>query len=110
MPPVVCAEEQYLALRGFGKDRIGDAGLHKAHTRFSRKQWDKKIQRQAAIDEIVIRKRAELREEYRQKVAGGELRPPTRIERLQAIAAGHPDNEAVQAARRILADIERSEG
>lgn len=106
MLPVVCTEEQYLARHGVGRDRIGDAGLHKTHTRFSKKQWDKKLQHQSEIDTEVIKKRDALREQYRQKVAAGELRPPTRIERLQSIAAGHPDNEAVQAARRILASME----
>lgn len=105
MPPVVCTEEQYLARHGVGRDRIGDAGLHKAHTRISRKQWDKKVQHQGEIDQQVISIRDKLREEYRQKEATGELRPPTRIERLQSIAAGHSDNEAVQAARRILASM-----
>jgi len=47
-------------------------------------------------------RREELRKEYADKVAKGEIRPPTRIEKLVDIANGHPDLESTQAARRIL--------
>jgi hypothetical protein len=54
-----------------------------------------------------IREARELLEaDYNQKVAAGELRPPTRLERMKATAAGHPDNPSVQAARRIVAKLE----
>ena len=43
-----------------------------------------------------------MRQEYEAAVEAGDVRPPTRIERLKATANGHPDNASVQAARRIL--------
>lgn len=46
--------------------------------------------------------REALRKEYDLRVSRGEIRPPTRIEELQRIARGHPDNPSVQAARRLL--------
>jgi len=45
-------------------------------------------------------KRDILRQEYVQAVSAGEIRMPTRIEKLQRTAQG--DSEAAQAARRIL--------
>mgnify|MGYP001597294386 CR=1 FL=1 len=51
---------------------------------------------------IIIR-RDELRLEYEDLVACGDIRPPTRREHLERIADGCPEREDVQAARRILA-------
>lgn len=42
-----------------------------------------------------------LKEEYRRLVEAGELRDKTIIEKTLTRAQGHPDNESVQAARRI---------
>jgi len=53
-------------------------------------QWDK------------LKIRDALSNEYDRLVAAGEIRPPTRKERLERTAAGHPDRADVQAARRIL--------
>ena len=39
--------------------------------------------------------------EYSEKLARGEVREPTREEALIRKANGHPDNESVQAARRL---------
>lgn len=41
-------------------------------------------------------------EAYTKALENGEIREPTRIERLRATAKGHPDNASVQAARNIL--------
>jgi len=43
--------------------------------------------------------------EYDALVAAGLIVPPDRISRLRRAAAGHPDNEATQAARRVLAKM-----
>jgi hypothetical protein len=42
------------------------------------------------------------RQAYAAAVASGEIQPPTEHDRLEATAAGHPDNPSVQAARRLL--------
>lgn len=46
-------------------------------------------------------KRTAAKEEYRRLVEAGELRDKTIIEKTLTRAQGHPDNESVQAARRI---------
>lgn len=48
-------------------------------------------------------KRDETVAAYREAIAKGEIREPTRIEKLRAAAAGHEDNAATHAARRLLA-------
>ena len=48
---------------------------------------------------------AEGRAVYRELLAAGRVRPPTRTERLIARANGHEDNDATQAARRLLAKM-----
>lgn len=54
-----------------------------------------------AIDEYHQR-RNEAISEYNAKVESGEYVPKTTFERTLKIAQGHPDNEATQAARRML--------
>lgn len=56
-------------------------------------------------NEQVTQKYAEVEEGravYRQMLAEGKVRPPTRIERLITKANGHEDNAATQAARGLL--------
>ena len=60
------------------------------------------IKNQLKKDQKLAEKRESLRQEYREKVECGEIRPPSRIERLKQTARGHDDNESVQAARKIL--------
>jgi hypothetical protein len=61
------------------------------------------VDRQAHEDHALICRRAELRKEFRALVALGEMREPTALEQRIATANGHPDLEATQAARRLLA-------
>jgi hypothetical protein len=98
----VLTEEEYLAQQGYGRGAIGEAGLHRSSNNISRKVWQKKVDAQFDKDAEVVKKRAELRQEYQDKVAAGEIRAPSRFEELIKKANGHPDNEAVQAARRLL--------
>lgn len=93
--------ETYLAMHGASRQGIGDAALHKNRTR-SDSVWSEAVERQAVKDRELCAKREKLRMEYAEKVAVGEIRPPTRIETLQQIAAGHPDNAATIAARKLL--------
>ena len=69
----------------------------------SDKTWSNIVDTQAQKDWELIERRRLLRLEYQQKVANGELRPPTRTEQLIQIAKGDESLESVQAARRLLA-------
>jgi hypothetical protein len=99
--PIVMDEETYLSVNGAGRGKIGDAGLHRSSERKSEKTHRRQVDEQAQRDHEVIARRGELREEYRAKVAAGEIRPPSAKEEVIAKANGHPDNAATQAARRI---------
>ncbi len=98
----VATEEEYLARKGFVFMGSDDPGLHRSSNRIS----DKKRKRQAAVQAKKTaefnEQRAKLRREYRDKLARGEIRSPSREETLRRIAEGHSDNESVRAARRLL--------
>jgi hypothetical protein len=95
-------EETYLSINGASRQNIGDSAFHKNKGNNSDKTWSKMIDTQSEKDRKLIAKREELRKEYWQKVENGELREPTRNERLIATAKGNPDNECTIAARRLL--------
>jgi len=95
-------EEVYLSINGSSRQDIGDSALHKNKGNNSNKIWSKMIQKQSEKDTALCNKREELRKEYWLKVKHGELRPPTRNERLIATANGDPNNQSVIAARNIL--------
>lgn len=94
--------ETYLSIKGASRQDIGDCAFHKNKGSHSDKSWSKMLDAQSEKDRRLINKRAELREEYWQKVENGELRPLTRNEKLIATANGNPDNECVITARRLL--------
>ena len=95
-------EETYLTINGASRQDIGDSALHKNRGNNSDKTWTKIINRQRDKDINLCIRREKLRKEYQAKVERGELRPPTRTEKLIEIARGHIDNESVRAARRLL--------
>ena len=92
--------ETFLAVNGASMPQ--NAALHRSSNKISRKVWSKMVDHQAAEARAVCDKRQELRKEYQRLVDKGEMRPPTRKERLMETASGHPDNESVQAARRLV--------
>ena len=94
--------ETYASTHGASRQDCGECGLHKANTRLSQKQWNKMVKAQLARDGQWFKKRDTIRQEYKTKIQSGELREPTHYESLVQTAQGHPDNESVQAARRIL--------
>lgn len=98
----IITEEQYLSQNGACRQDIGDSALHKNRGSMSDKTWASIVDAQADKDWALIERRRALREEYWQKVDNGELRPPTRTERLMEIAKGDPALESVQAAKRLL--------
>lgn len=98
----VITEEDYLAINGASRQDFGDSALHKNKGNNSDKQWSKLVDAQAEKDRKLMEKRQELREEFQEKVENGELREPTRLERLVSTANGPYDTEARQAARAVL--------
>lgn len=98
----VIEEEEYLAIHGASRQGFGDSALHKNRGGASDKTWTKIIDAQAKKDRELMDLREKLRAEYAEKVAKGEIRPPSRYEKLISTAQGNPDREDVQAARRIL--------
>jgi hypothetical protein len=98
--------EDYASEQGASRQDFGDAGLHMSSARFSRKQWDRKVQAQRRKDDALAARRVELRAEFARMLAAGEVREPTHLEKLRATAAGNPERGDVQAARRLLAKYE----
>lgn len=98
-------EEQYLTANGASRADMGDAGLHRSSAGMSPKTWRRLVEQQAERDRELEARRATLRAEYWRKVSAGEITPPGRTQRLLRAAAGHPDNESTQAARRLLAKM-----
>lgn len=94
--------ETFAALHGAGQGDYHEPGLHRLNSSVSQ------AARQRALNRLEMRiaenakRRAALRAQYDQLVDAGELRPPTAQEDLERIAAGHPANEATQAAIRVL--------
>ena len=99
---MIISEEEYLNLNGASRQGIGEAALHKNRRNISDKIWKKIVNAQAEKDIELINRREVLRAEYRKKVASGEIKEKTRLEQRIDTANGHPDNEATQAARRLL--------
>lgn len=99
---IVMTEEAFLSINGACRQGIGDSALHKNKGNNSDKAWSKIVNRQAKKDILLIDKREGLRQEFKSKIEKGEIRLPTRIEKLISTANGNSDNECVQAARMIL--------
>lgn len=98
----VMDEEEYLSVNGASRQGFGDSALHKNRGGASDKTWTKIIDAQAQKDRELMALREKLRVEYAEKVSKGEIRPPSRYEKLISTAKGNPDREDVRAARRIL--------
>lgn len=98
----VIDEESYLATHGASRQSFGDSALHKNRGGASDKAWTKIVDAQAKRDRELMDLREKLRAEYNEKVAKGEIRPPSHMEKLISTAQGNPDREDVQAARRLL--------
>lgn len=96
----IISKETYLTQKGFSRLGIGEAALHKNIPQGKIRK--RIIDRQSEKDWVLIAKRDELRAEYEAKVESGEIRPPTRTEKLIETAKGHPDIESTLAARRLL--------
>ena len=96
-------EDEYLGRKGVGSpiSDFMDDKLRIPHG-LTQRQWNQ-LQRDAekARTEYAKQRQA-AKEEYRQKVKNGEIRPKSRIETLIETAHGNDDKESVRAARRVL--------
>jgi len=101
--PEVMDFETFAARRGGSRQDFGEAGAHKRSRRQTDKQWNRIIKRITEQGGKLEQKREDLRQEYGQLVQQGVIRPLTPKERMMETASGHPDNNSVQAARRVLA-------
>lgn len=100
--PLVMTEEEYLGSKGYSFMGYSEAGLHNSS------QHDSKSGRKQMVDHAQNKaieydqKREELRKEYQEKVASGEIRKPTGLEQRLKVAQGIDGREDVEAARRNL--------
>lgn len=96
--------EQFMARNGLdGTPEVDGhihAGLRSAPDTKTYKRWYR-----AELERLQTR-RDEMREEarhlYAKAIESGEVRPPTRRERLSITASGNSDNPSVRAARNLL--------
>jgi hypothetical protein len=103
--PIVMSLDQFLGLRQAPNVLEDHGGLRYPNgiSKAERRRIHQRLQKRMA--ELTVRD--DLRAEYELLVEEGVIRPPTRLERLERTARGHPDNDSVQAARRILAGLGR---
>lgn len=98
---LVLTENQFLALNG--AVMISYPELHLNPSNLSYKIRNRYILAALADANERMNKRAELRKVYWQKVANGEIRPPTLREQLELSAKGDENFPSTHAARRALA-------
>ncbi len=81
---------------------------HNFFTRGRRPKTQERIQTKQMQERLamITAQQAASSEAFTVMLADGRLRRLTRRERLERIGAGHDDNESVQAARRILAQMD----
>jgi hypothetical protein len=95
------SRESFMAQQGAANMGHSEPALHRLPgVKDNRKQqliasqWDKSAEWQEKRDTTSA--------QYDEAIGRGEVREPTRIERLVTSAGGHPDNESTQAAIRLL--------
>ena len=103
IPSNAMDEEDFLALKGV---RFSSSGFVldklRCNMELSSERRKKRFYADCERAEAEYQaKREQAKKENRELVEKGELRPRTPIERSLCIAQGNPDNESVQAARRV---------
>ena len=100
-PTPVMTEDEYLASKGYRDSFYSEPVLHKGIQKTARQQ-----ERLSSINieknKTYLTERSTIKEEYQNLLDRGEIRQPTRIERIIKAANGHSDLESTQAARRIV--------
>ena len=98
----IISEEEFLQMRGFGT--LSDYALDKCkipHGETAKQEQKRLKQTETALTAFYEAKQA-TRQEYRERVKRGELRPPTVAESAIKAANGPEESEQTQAARRYL--------
>jgi hypothetical protein len=103
-----CSLAQWLAERGLGEPWISEPGLHRQPGGMSKPAKRGALASLARRNAEHAHARTLAIMDYQAALARGEVREPTRRERLEAAAKGHPDNPSVQAARRLLAKLDQA--
>ena len=104
--PEIVSEEEFLSRNGASRSGFGEPALHRLPGESpGNANRERNLNRQKLKDRELANLRETLRSTFEEKVSLGEIRLPTRIERLTSTASGHDDLESVQAARRILAKM-----
>jgi hypothetical protein len=99
--PLVMTQEEYLSSKGAEFMGGSDVATHRmpGSTEKYRHQTAVRIAKKMEANN---QQREELRKEYQIKVESGEIRTPSRTEQLIKTANGMDENQATQAARRLL--------
>ena len=100
--PAVMSESEYLSSKGVSEH--SDWNIDKVripHGETERQKRQRLKETNKKLDEHYSTLKS-AREEYRQKLANGEIKAPSRIEQYLKAAQGHEDNAATHAARRAL--------
>ena len=96
----VMTEDEYLASKGYGNSFYSEPALHKGIQKTSRQQ-DRLLNINIEKSKKYQTERNNLKKEYQNLLEKGEIRHPTKVEKIIKSANGHPDLESTQAARRI---------
>lgn len=99
----IMSEQEFLASKGVGMV-VSDYNIDKMRIPHGETARQKK-KRLAEADQAAadyFAKRQAAREEYKQLVDAGKIQKPGKYDELIKTANGNPDNESVQAARRVL--------
>ena len=94
--------EQYVAQQGHSMHYDGQLDKVRMPHGETESQKRKRHKHEKAEIKAHGERLAELRQEYKDKVASGEIQKPSRFEILLSTAHGHPDNQSTHAARRVL--------
>lgn len=97
----VMSFETYATANGGSRQKLGEAALHMSSANKSERTHRRQVEAQARQDRALIALRAQLQLDYDDLLRAGRIRPPTAKEENIARCNGHPDNECVQASRRI---------
>lgn len=99
-PTPVMTEDEYLASKGYRNSFYSESALHK-EIQETAGQQEKLLNFNIERSKKYLTERAAIKKEYQSLLDRGEIRQPTRVERIIKAANGYPELESTRAARRI---------
>lgn len=99
-PTPVMTEDEYLASKGYRDSFCSEQTLHK-RIQTTACQQEKSLNFNIERSKKYLTERTAIKKEYQSLLDRGEIRQPTRVERIIKAANGHPELESTRAARRI---------